>query len=185
MTGMTWKRFGGIIPRRLSAPQRAGPPQYDLQAQIESTGARPTRSADSFIGGSPTRLRSPPNNPSRSREQLGCAGEEGVSVERRRSPRRPVEVEILVHYPSEDLSGFLRCRTRDISDGGMFLVTGEASIPANERLEICFAAPGEDSAVHELAGYAVREEDEGVGLRFEGVDRQVLQALRDLMRRSA
>ncbi len=109
-------------------------------------------------------------------------------MDRRWSERRPVEVEVEVYccgrQPTRRL---LRARTRDLSFGGAFLLTDDRELPRYREVLLrfpCRTGPGRQpqEAHCTVRGHAVYHTDEGVAVRFDRIDLEVVRALRDLLR---
>lgn len=111
-------------------------------------------------------------------------------MERRWSERRPVEMEVEVYCcgGKAPAGPVLRARTRDVSFGGMFLLTDAPDLPTYREVLVRFPCKGrgDTSAGHcTVRGHAVYRTSEGVALRFDRVDLEVVRTLRDLLREAA
>ena len=111
-----------------------------------------------------------------------CA--EGVRtwVERRRSPRSPLEVR--VDYTTID--AFFSEFTRDINEGGIFVETENP--PALEStVALCFRLPGSGEAI-KVGGRVVRVSDgragepPGMAIEFESLDPRARRRIDELVR---
>jgi hypothetical protein len=82
--------------------------------------------------------------------------------ERRRYPRLPLSLEVLISHDSLESVVLL---TRDISEGGIYVVTdGQQLPPVGTRITGQVQSPLTDMPV--VVMEVVRIEPEGVGLRF-------------------
>ena len=72
-----------------------------------------------------------------------------MALEHRYSPRRQVNLEVLINYPA---LGSLRAAVRDISNDGLFVETGPIRLPIHQRVEITFVERrGSNTAVRTWA----------------------------------
>ncbi len=110
-------------------------------------------------------------------------------MDRRWSERRPVEMEVEVFCCGREPSRrVLRARTRDVSFGGMFLLTDEPELPAYREVLLRFPCKGRRGAPDgycTVRGHAVYRTSEGVAVRFDRIDLEVVRTLRDLLREAA
>jgi len=109
-------------------------------------------------------------------------------MDRRWSERRPVEVEVEVYccgrQPTRRL---LRARTRDLSFGGAFLLTDDRELPRYREVLLRFRCASQAGRQDEggyctVRGHAVYHTEEGVAVRFDRIDLEVVRTLRDLLR---
>lgn len=106
-----------------------------------------------------------------------------AEVERRRSTRAPVVVQI--EYATVDalFSDF----TRNINEGGIFVETEEA-IPLDEKVDLKLRLPGSDELVH-ARGRVVRVEPStptsagGVAIEFDQLDANARELINTAVRR--
>jgi uncharacterized protein (TIGR02266 family) len=106
-----------------------------------------------------------------------------AEVERRRSTRAPVVVQI--EYATVDalFSDF----TRNINEGGIFVET-EESIPLDEKVDLKLRLPGSDEVVH-ARGRVVRVEPStptsagGVAIEFDQLDANARELINTAVRR--
>lgn len=100
-------------------------------------------------------------------------------MEHRISTRKAVSVQVALYC---DRVGMLRCETRNISLEGMFVETGNISIPMYVPVEAVFITNHDDKIhTHRLQAHVVRSESDGVGLMFQEVDMASFRFLRELM----
>ena len=108
-------------------------------------------------------------------------------MDRRWSERRPVEIEVEVYCCGRQPTRRLRVRTRDLSFGGAFLLTGDRELPRYREVLLrfpCRTGPGRQAGEGHctVRGHAVYHTEEGVAVRFDRIDLEVVRVLRDLMR---
>lgn len=61
--------------------------------------------------------------------------------------------------------------TRDISDGGMFLLINDTSVyPLGEMVHLKYKIPGHDNLDTEMDAIVVRVVDDGIGIAFVELD---------------
>ncbi len=102
-------------------------------------------------------------------------------VEKRTSDRAPVTVRI--EYGSVDamFSEF----TRNINEGGLFIAT-EKPLGLEERVQLNFQLPGSEEPI-KASGRVVRvedgsgEENSGMGIEFEELDRSARERINELV----
>ena len=89
-----------------------------------------------------------------------------VSSERRHKLRFPAETKVILSHPALSQS---RCATRDLSDGGAFVVTTEADrLPRGTNLGVTFVVQLNNVAkLHHFAAYVAQVHDDGLGLILE------------------
>jgi uncharacterized protein (TIGR02266 family) len=103
-------------------------------------------------------------------------------VERRRSPRSPLEVR--VDYTTVD--AFFSEFTRDINEGGIFVET-EAPPPLESTVSLCFRLPGSPEAI-KVDGRVVRISDgradgpPGMAIEFENLDAVARRRIDEIVR---
>jgi len=91
-----------------------------------------------------------------------------MSDNQRKSPRHEVHVDVTLTYQDGDP---LMVRTRDISDGGMFLVVNDTSTyPLGEMLHLRYYDPDHDNADTKKDAIIVRVADNGLGIAFVELD---------------
>jgi len=87
---------------------------------------------------------------------------------RRESPRVNLERDVMLSggYMSPQFS-----QTRDISAEGAFVVLGENSLVFGTKVEMALSIQGEKgNSVYKIPARVMRVTEDGVGLRFEGLD---------------
>lgn len=91
-------------------------------------------------------------------------------VERRKTERLPVAVEVQVEWTSATGEGPLVLKTRDLSDGGLLLsIDGQAMPPVGQVVTVRLKdllADGEEPPV--LKAEVIRQDHQGIGLKFLG-----------------
>jgi type IV pilus assembly protein PilZ len=103
-------------------------------------------------------------------------------VERRRSPRSPLEVR--VDYSTVD--AFFSEFTRDINEGGIFIET-EQPAPLESMVSLRFRLPGSDEPV-KVGGRVVRVsegragEPPGMAIEFEHLDATARRRIDEIVR---
>jgi uncharacterized protein (TIGR02266 family) len=106
-----------------------------------------------------------------------------AAVERRRSERAPVVVQIEYSTVDALFSDF----TRNINEGGIFVETDEP-IPLDEKVELKLRLPGSNELVH-ATGRVVRIEPTssssagGIAIEFEQLDADARETINAAVRR--
>ena len=84
--------------------------------------------------------------------------------ETRRHTRLPVSLQVMLRYGP---IGLLRAQARNLSLEGMFINTGQVSLPRGVTVELMFTLPDTGALhAHQLAATVVHTSGEGVGLAF-------------------
>jgi uncharacterized protein (TIGR02266 family) len=113
----------------------------------------------------------PPRAPEPSAIAVASAGRRGATVERRRDPRFPERILMLLRFST--LDDFREVYSRDISRGGVFLATDEEH-PLRTQLEVMLLPPGAEEGIA-LMGEVVHvsrrtpqtpQAEPGLGLQF-------------------
>ncbi len=85
-------------------------------------------------------------------------------MEQRQSPRRPVRLEIQITYPTGESHHVF---SRDISDGGIFLMLDKASQPLiGELIYLEIVGDPGDETLPGTEAIVVHQTPEGMGLAF-------------------
>jgi len=100
-----------------------------------------------------------------------------AGIERRVHPRAPLIAKVEVETESHS---FLAV-TEDISSGGMRIATGNPP-EAGQVLQLVFILPGVERRIRVRAVVRHRIENSAVGVQFEGLAPEDLEALRDFLR---
>ncbi|WJW74262.1 PilZ domain-containing protein [Thiohalobacter sp. IOR34] len=92
----------------------------------------------------------------------------GIVMERRRSPRTRVDIEVELRDPAGEYRG-IAC---DISQTGLYVEFGEGARPASrEALQIKFSIwTGSQLLTRQTRGHVVRSTDSGLAIRFSDED---------------
>jgi len=90
-------------------------------------------------------------------------------MDKRKFPRKNVTLSIKIIYPSGESQNV---STRDISDGGLFLILGELDQPSIGELVTVelLDDPQNTKALPSSDAVVVRQESEGIGLSFIEMD---------------
>ena len=113
----------------------------------------------------------------------GAASKTVMHVERRRSPRAAVTIQI--EYGTVD--AMFQEFTRDINEGGVFVAT-EEPMGLDDRVELQFRLPGRPDAIHAI-GRVVRVQEKGsdaeagMAIEFEDLGREARNQIDALVRR--
>lgn len=100
-------------------------------------------------------------------------------MEHRWSPRKPLHVDVVIHYPP---LGLVRGTSRDISLDGMFVDTGRILIPTGEVVEICFRPDTDGNPGHlHMDAEVIHASHAGIGLLFRDYGPDALLALKTLL----
>ncbi len=99
-------------------------------------------------------------------------------MERRWSLRKPVVLDAVLHHQP---LGSVRCRTANISLGGVYLDTGRILLPIDAAVALDFIVPaaGNDRRLHHILAKVIRVTDEGVGLMFREFSARISRFLQD------
>ncbi len=97
--------------------------------------------------------------------------------EARRKPRRQTSHEFMLSHPSIGKSNY---RSRDLSLSGAFIEGSFQGVNPGDTIEIEFTMGIDPAITHELSASVARITDDGVGLKFLGVDMDTYGALLDL-----
>jgi c-di-GMP-binding flagellar brake protein YcgR len=99
-----------------------------------------------------------------------------VFMENRWVQRQPTDCEVILETPE---AGQIRARARNISLGGMFLVTDTETPPIESLVDLDFTLLNADLAVHHhLPGQVVHTSGEGVGVMFCDFNPATLSSMR-------
>ncbi len=88
-----------------------------------------------------------------------------MEKEKRKHPRRPVELEVELSYPSGDVK---TVKTRDVSEGGLFLILDKLEKPVlGELVGVKLVGDSADEEVFPSEeAVVVRYAADGIGLAF-------------------
>lgn len=93
---------------------------------------------------------------------------EPMSINNRQHERHSIHVDVTVTY-EEDKAQVTR--TRDISDGGMFLeLDNSSAYPMGEMVHIQYKNPFRDNMDTHLDAIIVRVADDGIGIAFVEIE---------------
>jgi hypothetical protein len=102
-----------------------------------------------------------------------------MATERRENPRFSMMLECAINI---DNRGYRRCKTRDISQDGVFVVTGVTSIAHNPAVQLAVKTTIEGhSEVHQYRALIRHVSRDGVGLFFSQPDAPGARSLVDLV----
>jgi len=92
----------------------------------------------------------------------------------------PFEVEVrLWHRQGEQI---IKCKTRNISMNGAFLITDQLGFPRYRMLELRFAAMDRLKLPQtHIIAKAIRQEKDGLAVRFTKADRESIRALHKIL----
>ncbi len=91
--------------------------------------------------------------------------EEAMVENKRKHPRLTVPMQVELSYADAES---VMLTTRDISDGGVFLVSPEGKFPAlNTQVQIKVKASLQGEEPQSIDATVVRVSEEGVGLKFD------------------
>lgn len=91
-----------------------------------------------------------------------------MSENNRQHKRHDIHIDVTLTFQDNQDSV---TRTRDISDGGMFLELDNASTyPMGEMVHIQYKNPFRDNMDTELDAIVVRVSDDGIGIAFVEID---------------
>lgn len=97
-------------------------------------------------------------------------------MDQRWSERIPVNLEVLLDYPS---LGLIRAKARDINLNGMFIDTGQIALAADEALAVTFVIDGGiDKKPYNLKAKVIHTANRGVGVRFWNLDAETAQSIK-------
>jgi PilZ domain len=100
-------------------------------------------------------------------------------VEHRWSKRKPIALDVLVHYRS---FGVVRGKARDIGVGGMFVETGAITLNLNALVEVNVRTQKDvTDRPYRLRALVVRTAPHGAGLMFRSFDQASYGVLRELL----
>lgn len=86
----------------------------------------------------------------------------------RKYERHQIQVDVRLSYLED---GVTLVRTRDISDGGMFLEIDNASVyPLGEMVHLKYNDPTNENLETEMDAIIVRVADDGIGIAFVVLD---------------
>ncbi len=89
-----------------------------------------------------------------------------------------MEVEL---HSAEDAGGFIRCRTRNIGFGGMFVATGPVDFMKFRRIDVRFCIPGRPGRRFRVPSWAVQRIASGICVKFLKLEKDALRALQELL----
>lgn len=99
--------------------------------------------------------------------------------EQRRSPRKQLETEVVLHFAS---LGAVRAKTHDISYGGMRLEVKPLVLNPNSKVRVTLIARQAAEFVHRsVEALVIYMNRHGCGLRFDGLDRSTFKLLQTMM----
>jgi len=91
-----------------------------------------------------------------------------MSINNRKHERHTIHVDVTLTFQDNEASV---TRTRDISDGGMFLeLDGPSDYPLGEMVHIQYKNPLRDNMDTHLDAIVVRVADDGIGIAFVEID---------------
>lgn len=91
-----------------------------------------------------------------------------MSINSRKHERHPVHVDVTLNFQDKHASV---TRTRDISDGGMFLeLENPSNYPMGEMVHIQYKNPFRDNMDTHVDAIVVRVADDGIGIAFVEID---------------
>ncbi len=99
-----------------------------------------------------------------------------VTEEHRRSPRVPLDADVLLEHGNRSLEG----RSKDISLGGMFVLLNE-SLPFGAAITVRFRLPSGEGPMA-LQGIVRWERTDGVGVQFGPVGAKETFAITEWVR---
>ena len=95
--------------------------------------------------------------------------------EKRRSPRRPLRLDVFLHYPSV---GIIRGWTRDLSLEGMFVeIQGPFRVPRGAELRVSIPLERGLGGAYDFCARVVHSQGDGVGLVLYSADVEAMRAL--------
>jgi hypothetical protein len=102
-----------------------------------------------------------------------------VFMENRWVQRQPADCEVVIDSP---LTGQIHTHARDISLGGMFLVTDTDTPPLESLVDLEFTLQSAGLRVHHhLTGQVVHANAEGIGVMFCDFDSGTLRSMRQTL----
>lgn len=102
-----------------------------------------------------------------------------TSDDRRLGPRRWAQVTAMI---SHNRLGMARCKLRDISLEGAFVVTGKRILEPDDSVELVLKVrTGEHSQHCRVPAKVVRVSDEGAALVFDEPDEELYRTLFDIV----
>ncbi len=99
-------------------------------------------------------------------------------MEHRWSPRKPLTVDVVIHYPP---LGLVRARSHDISLDGMLVDTGRILLPPGEQVELCFRPDENPGPYLHVDAEVIHTSPKGTGVLFRDYGPEVLLALKSLL----
>ena len=103
-------------------------------------------------------------------------------MEQRSCFRSMLKLPILVDSPS---AGGVRCASRDIGMGGMFLEATASSFSRGEEVNVVFSLPSEEGGLgHSLTARVTRIAKDGIGVAFFNTDTATFRTLQELLKYS-
>ncbi len=103
-------------------------------------------------------------------------------MEQRSCLRSAVKIPVLLDNIG---AGDIRCASRDVGMGGMFLEANSPSLSKGEEVQVVFSLPTEKGGRdHYLTARVARVEKDGVGVTFFNPDTATFRTLQELLKYS-